>query len=465
MLTETLIGALETRGIDGETASRLGWSGTKQSDGREFLAIPYFRDGVQVGRKYRTLTGEKKFLQDKGSEQCLYNLDAIKEADGAAIVITEGEMDCAIALQCGFLAVSVPNGAPQESVQGEGKKYAYLTDLPADGEYILAVDADQPGANLLHDLALRLGRHRCKWVRYPAGCKDLNDLYLKEGARGVGKAIREAEWLKIEGLYKMSALPPEPDYEPIDCPIDGMRMHYRIRQCDLTIITGIPSYGKTSFVNRMVANMALQHGWKTCFASFEQSPRRDHLRNLRTIFARRPAYLLPDDLRNAADAWIDDVFCFISPSLEDEVTLDWALEKCAAAVIQYGCKMIVLDPWNEMDHEYPREMSLTQYTGFAIKQLKRFARKYRVHMVVVAHPAKMQKNKDGEYPIPGLYDISDSSHWNNKADIGIVVHRDEQGGLVKVVKSRYHDIIGKPGEVRLKFDDYCYDYTPIHTAA
>jgi hypothetical protein len=45
-----------------------------------------------------------------------------------------------------------------------------------------------------------------------------------------------------------------------------------------------------------------------------------------------------------------------------------------------------------------------------------------------------------------------SANWYNKADLGVIVHREnEDDTLIKVQKSRYHEVIGKPGEVRMQF--------------
>ncbi len=71
--------------------------------------------------------------------------------------------------------------------------------------------------------------------------------------------------------------------------------------------------------------------------------------------------------------------------------------------------------------------------------------------MVVAHPAKMQRNKDDAYSVPTLYDISDSAHWYNKVDVGIVVHRGDKGDIVRIAKSKYHTEIGIPGDVDVKF--------------
>jgi twinkle protein len=117
--------------------------------------------------------------------------------------------------------------------------------------------------------------------------------------------------------------------------------------------------------------------------------------------------------------------------------------------------VIVIDPWNEMDHARNRDETTTEYTGRAIKAFKRFARKFMVHMIVVAHPSKQMKDKEGNYTIPTLYDISDSAHWYNKADLGVVVHREsENNSIIRVSKSRYHDEIGVPGEVNATYQFY-----------
>lgn len=473
MLIPRHIEILESRGLDGETMSRLGWKTVEgQNDGSDWIEIPYFRRGEVVGRKFRTITGEKKFYQEKGSEQCLYNLDCLQElSEAIPVVITEGEMDCVIAIQCGYIAVSVPNGAPSREIADEDtKKFDYLDDLPDRNPVILAVDGDGPGAILLHELAKRIGRARCQWIRYPkklipdgAGgerqIKDLNEVFQIYGQKGVEEVFKRAEWVKLDGLYRMSEITPAAEFPAMDCMIDGFGDYYKIRQGDVSVVTGMPSHGKTTFVNEVICNMAWHHGWNICVGSFEQNPKPDHQRYLRTYHLRKPANLVPDQSENmkAADAWIENHFYFIIPDVDSEefATIDWLLERAAQAVLRHSCKLIVIDPWNEMDHHRPQGMSLTEYTGWAIKQIKRFARKYQVHVIVVAHPSKMERGKDGTYPMPTLYDISDSSHWFNKPDIGIIVHRNEYMlNQIKVQKCRYVGTIGQPGSIWMQYDTY-----------
>lgn len=462
--------ALDGRGLDASLALKMGWRSlpAKSAGGDPALVIPFFRSEQVVNRKYRTriTPGDKgKLWQDAGGVQCFWNEDVLRDGTllKMPLVITEGEFDALSAIQCGFVrTVSVPAGAPDQPVplDHEGAKYAFLDmarpflGVDRCPEIILAVDGDEKGSFLLHDLSIRLGRFRCKFVTYPkrkdgsgARCKDLNEVLMAYGERGVVETLKRAQWLKVDGIFRMSELPPVPPAQSYDIGFPRLRENLRVRLGDFWVVTGIPSMGKTTFVNDLCCRLASISGLGIAFASFEQSPQKDHKRNLRTWHAQRPVHMQTLEETDAADRWIDQHFSFIYPSEDDDVSLEWVLDRCEAAVVQHGVKVVVIDPWNEMDHARAPGESLTEYTGRAIKAFKRFAKKFQVLLIVVAHPAKLQKDKDGLYAVPSLYDISDSAHWYNKADAGIVVHRSEAGSIIRVSKSRYHDEIGKPGEV------------------
>jgi len=464
-LTQKQIDILEGRGINVELAVRMGWRSAGRSGYGETIEIPYYRGGREVNCKTRSIEGEKRFHQVEGGEKCLYNVDAIRDVGDEPLIITEGEMDSMIALQCGYVAVSVPDGAPKDAIgDKQTVKYDYLRDVPPGlKKIILATDGDNAGANLLHDLGIRLGKHRCQWVKYPPGCKDLNDVFKAWGSTGVREIIAVAQYLHIDGLHRLSELPPRPEMAACDIGIAAMKDHLKLRPGDFSVMTGIPSHGKSTFANQLAFNMAKNHGWHICFASFEQEPQTEHRKALRTLYHGRPAYLQGNEDMTAADRWIDEHFSFIVPDEDSNEWFDiaWLKDRMAAAVTRHNAKMIVIDPWNELDHVFnSHEMTLTQYVGSSIKELKRFARRFIVHVMVIAHPAKLQKDKkDGTYPIPSAYDISDSAHWYNKTDQIIVVHRTKANNtLIRVAKSRYHYALGKPGDVELRFDDYTYRY-------
>lgn len=448
---------LESRKLDPETASRLGITA---SEGR--IEIPYRREGEIKNRKYRSLTA-KKFWQD-GGKQFVWNYDVL--LDGSLeqpVLITEGEFDALAAIQSGYpRTISVPNGGTLESVNLD-----WLADIEGllDSDVILAFDNDEVGHNLLEQASNFLGRARCKWIKYPQGCKDLNDVLVAHGEKGVMECIAAADWVAVKGFYRMEQLAPIPYRQGMTAGMGILDDHMKLRLGDFSICTGIPGHGKTTFLNDFINRIIAKYGHRVCFASFEQPPQSDHLRALRTWYAGKLVKNMTEDEIKRADKWINEKFMFIVPGDDDTVSMEWLLERMATVVIRYGVKIVVIDPWNEMDHQRPQGVSLTEYTGRAIRHLKAFAKKFGVHVMVVAHPAKMLRDRNGKYPIPTLYDISDSSHWANKADLGFVVHRDqEEGDTIRIVKSRHHTEIGKPGIVDVKFSQENARYTVVDNA-
>jgi twinkle protein len=469
---------LAARGIDVELADKLGLASMRRGDG-DALVIPFVREGQVVRRKYRRFDvteGGAKWQQDKGGQRIAYNEDCLRDDSllELPLIVTEGELDAVAAIQAGFpRTISVPDGAPppgdrsKDELEG-GSKYEWLKDIRAllskdrVPEIILATDADDNGAALMQDLSVLFGRYRCKFLTYPKAparanlgrerCKDLNEVLQFYGSKGLVETIHRAQWLRVDGVYRMGELPPLPAsviYEPRH---ELFRENFKCRLGDFSVITGTPGFGKTSFANDLFCGIAYDHNLAIAWASFEQEPQRDHRRNLRSWFTGRREIDLTPPERDAADRWIDAMHLFLIPREDEDATLDWLLEKMELAVARYAARIIVIDPWNELEHDRRQGESETEYIGRAIRTLKRFAKAFKVHICVIAHPTKSVKDGDGNYKMPTLYDISGSANWYNKADLGVIVHREnEDDTLIKVQKSRYHEVIGKPGEVRMHF--------------
>lgn len=465
-----LLDILAERGIDAELADRLGLA-SRLEGGDEALVIPFVREGRVVRRKWRTFGPERRFGADKGAVRCAFNEDCLRDASltSLPLLITEGELDAIAAIQAGFpRTISVPDGAPQKPVEGaeESKAYAWLADIrrllgkEQVGEIILAVDGDEPGAALMHDLSVLLGRYRCKFLTYPKSkkdrgrerCKDLNEVLEDWGAKGVVETVARAQWLKVNGVYRMGDLPPLPPqvvYEPRH---ELLRENFKVRLGDFSVVTGTPGFGKTSWVNDVFCGIACDNDLTIAWASFEQAPQRDHRRALRSWFCGAFEWTLDHIQVAAADRWIEAKHLFLIPTEDEDATLEWLLDKMEVAATRHGARIFIIDPWNELEHDRRRDESETEYIGRAIRTLKRFAKAFQVHICVVAHPTKSIKDGDGKYKMPTLYDISGSANWYNKTDLGVIVHREnETDTLIKVQKSRYHEIIGKPGEILTQF--------------
>jgi twinkle protein len=219
------------------------------------------------------------------------------------------------------------------------------------------------------------------------------------------------------------------------------------------VVTGTAGSGKSTWVNQLVAQMSILHGLTVGIASFEMRI---------NPFVTEVLLNTYRDMGNnisKIDDWLEDSFVFIAPEPDKEnfqFNIDWLIEKASAAVIRYGIRILVVDPWNEVEHAVlPRE-NHSDYIGRAIRALKRFGREFDVLVIIVAHPAKY-----GAQKAPSditLYDISDSAHFANKADFGVVIARsggDFTGNYVSdimIKKVRYQPVTGQLGSVSLVYD-------------
>jgi len=419
---------IEARGISVELAEALGLE-TTRDDGGYWLTVPYLDSGEIVNHKYR-MTAEKRHRMDTGAPMLFWNADAISHPEvvaGTALVITEGEWDALAAMTAGIRhVVSVPNGAPAERTQEpeNAKRYEFvwrhLADLDKVKTFILATDDDGPGRALAADLASLLGADRCRFVVYPEGCKDLNDVALAHGHSRVVEILNGAKPYPIAGLFCLEDFPPTAE---LTCwptgiaPLDGAMF---IVPGTLTAFTGYANIGKSTILSSIMAAQMMA-GRSVCVAPFETDIAilRD---SLRLVMLRcSTAELRTRDCR-AVDRLINERLSIIYQSVDEdeEMDLERFLELCRVAVVRDGVKMIVLDPWNELEHKRRRDETETDYTNRALRAMRRFAARYQVAFWVVAHPAKPMPGTSG---VPRGYQISGSAAWANKPHYGLTYHR------------------------------------------
>ena len=438
------------------------------------IAFPYYRGDEVVNVKYRDK--DKNFKLSKGAERILYGLNDLAETT----VICEGEIDKLSLDEAGITnSVSVPDGAPAENTQNFGSKFDYLSDpiLETVQKWIIAVDNDGPGKRLQEELIRRFGAEKCSVVQFPEGCKDANDVLKTHGKAVLSDLIASAIPVPISGTFIASEVAGEllDMYgeglsRGVFCGWKDLDEFYTCMPGQLNIVTGIPGHGKSEFVDALCVQLAHFHGWRTAFYSPENYPVKLHVAKLAEKYVGRPFNSGPVERMSEyelsrAMAWIDGHFRWIMP---EQPSLDEILDKARSLVARDGIRVLVIDPWNEVEHSRPSGMSETEYISVALSQIRRFARKHDVAVFVVAHPQKLIKDKDGFYPVPNPYDISGSANWRNKADNCFAVWRnladDRYPVEIHIQKIKFK-ICGKIGKVDLTYDKLTGIYRDSYKSA
>ena len=436
------------------------------------IQFPYFRNGEIVNVKYRD--GRKYFRMVGGAERLLYGWDDI---EGDTLLICEGEMDKLALEVAGYTScVSVPDGAPAPTAKNYESKFDFLlsaeTLLQPLRRIILAVDNDAPGEKLAEELARRLGPERCYRVTWSSECKDANDVLMSHGAAVLRECIEHAHPWPVSGIVTVDMLSAAIDHIYAHGMQRGcspgwlsVSRHYTVRPGELTIVTGIPSHGKSQWVSAMVVNLAQAVDWRFALFSPENYPLERYAALLMEQYTGLPfdgpSTRMAPPVKDDAKQWLDAHVSFLMPE-DDSPTIARLLDLAKVQVYRQGIKGLILDPWNEIEHSRPERQNETEYISHVLTQVRRFARLHGVHVWIVAHPTKLVKAQKGDYagqyPPPTPYDISGSAHWRNKADNCVTIWRDIEANNdlveVHVQKVRFREI-GKPGMVELVYEPAC----------
>ncbi len=469
VLSEPLVKWFEGRGINQSTLIKM-----KVSEGLEYMPqknkevntiqFNYFLNEELINVKYRT--ADKCFKLVSNAELIPYNIDSIFGQKDC--IITEGEIDCLTFVQCGFNAVvSVPNGATTNLEYLD----RFIESHFDDKEVIyIAADIDKKGLELREELVRRLGAERCKIVTYGDGCKDANELLncIGQGAVAVFNAVKDARDVKIDGIFEINDVS-----EQLDSLLEeGLHKGATTGHLDfdnlisfevgrLLVVTGIPSHGKSEFVDELLYRLNLVHKWKIAYFSPENHPLQVHVSKIISKLTGKSfdkKYLKQHEYEEARDMMQDNYF-FIDPKESSDI--DTVLEKARWLVRKRGIKILVIDPFNKLEHNIQGGMSETQYISKFLDRLIMFAKQHSVLMVLVAHPTKMKMEK-GVFDLPNLYSINGSSHFYNKTDFGICVFRNEETGLVDVhVQKVKFKHLGRSGLAKFHYNIGNGRYVPF----
>lgn len=464
--SDKLIAYMANRGISVSTMEEL-----KVSEGEEYMPqkkalcntvqFNYFRDGELINTKFRT--GDKQFKLVQDAELIPYNLDAIKDSEEC--IICEGEMDALSIHEAGLTnVISVPAGANRNLTWLDSCMETYFDNKKV---IIIASDNDKNGTILKNELIRRFGAYRCKVVEYGEGCKDSNDHIVKYGKDSLKQAILGAIEVKVEGVFTMADIEQNLDVLYRDGLQQGNTIGHANFDClcsfitkMLCVITGIPSYGKSEWLDEMVCRLNIRYGWKFAYFSPENEPLELHSSKLIERLTGERFTGMSTVNYNMAKKHINDNFYFVIPS--DDFSLDSILNLALVVVRKYGIKGLVIDPFNYIERQSDSKEKDTEQINKILAKLKRFAKNNDIIIFLVAHPTKLIRNKDGFYDAPDLYSISGSANFNNRADFGLCVHRhfgEDEYTEIHCLKVRFRHL-GTKGTAYFKYNKRNGRYTP-----
>lgn len=482
-LTQEALDFLRNRCISESVAKEAGLFSVKHYINAEqnyvnCIGFPYFSGGKETGSKIRSI--QSKGFSCTNALRSFFNIDNVVE--GETLFIVEGEIDALSLMEVGVdSVVSVPNGAVNKLSTGqvdprEDKGFSFLWDARSALEkaemIVIATDADSSGKAMAEEIARRLGKEKCWKIEWPDGHKDANEVLTLLGKSALVDILERPTPWPVAGVYDADHFRDAVKQMYTDGIAGGLSTGYgNVDELyttvagQLTVVTGMPSSGKSEFIDQIMMNQAKNYGHKFAVCSFENEPRL-HIAKFLSKYVGKPFFdghtprLDPQELDDAYD-FIREHLIFLHHQESDMTTLDDIIDRLKIAVMRHGIRGAVIDPYNYIDR--PKDMAETEWISQMLTRLRVFAQASEIHLWFVAHPTKMPR-EGGAIPVPKGNDIAGSAAWFAKADFGLTVHRpspeDSDVSQIHCWKCRYN-WCGKQGQVELVFDRLTSRYREV----
>ena len=213
---------------------------------------------------------------------------------------------------------------------------------------------------------------------------------------------------------------------PLGVPL--LDKHFKRVKGELTIVSGIGNYGKSSFMKWEMVFRMVKFGEKVAIFTPEELPAEQFYHDLVEIYFGKDC--TPNNYnRPSYDAYMkvykmigEHIFMVYPKNVSP--TPDYVKEVFLSMIIKHGVDRVVIDPFNQMANDYTKGGGRSdKYLETFLSDCTRFARKNNVYFDIVVHPHKMRKGEDGNYPCPEVFDLADGAMWNNKADNILIYHR------------------------------------------
>jgi twinkle protein len=366
-----------------------------------------------------------------------------------------------------ILLTKIPEGMEKVIVFPEDDEgiFQYISDrwpeLQNADKHVFLPNDECFDFSFKQEICRRIGAERVFVAQYPPGHTELEDLEVID----LSELAEKAKPIPIDGIYKAHDFRENLDHlydngetPGASCGFVSLDRYYTVKQGQLTIVTGIPSHGKSEFTDAILVNLAQKHGLKFAVFSPENYPTQRHIVKLVRKYIGK-AYgatykgTMSKVEKDKGIDFVDKHFSFIN-SPEITFPISKILELTRISIAREGINGLLIDPWNEVDHARPQNLSETEYISQTLTEVRKFARQYNIHIWIVAHPTKRKKEYWKEPPI--LYDISGSAHWFNKADNGITVYREDVTNnncptMISITKVRFREN-GRPGDIELRYN-------------
>jgi len=249
-------------------------------------------------------------------------------------------------------------------------------------------------------------------------------------------------------------------------PLDIPGLELRSSPGKLLGVLASPKSGKTTFLAWLILRS------KIPFVVFspENAPIAEYATIMFHMMTGKPFHRGPNERMSRDDvekciAILDKRVMFLNIAPKNRY-IDTILQKAEVCVDKYGMQGVLINPWNRLiENESDRQLNKTDFIGRCLDAFEYFGQRKNVHTWYAMHPRKLQKDKDGNYPVPTFWDADGRAHHYNKISSGLILHRPgdddlrEQGIVDVFCPVVRWSVLGEDGQTTLEYNKYQATYS------
>lgn len=432
------------------------------ADEKGNIVFPFYRNEELVYVKFRkprkhTKEDGPKEWQLSNTESILFGMDMV--SFNKPLVICEGEIDALSIYEAGVTnVVSVPCGCT--NMDWINNCYDWLENFQ---QIILFGDSDEPGIEMTMTLMKRLGEDRCMIPKdyppfivgekdYGRPCKDANEILFAYGPDGLKQFLDQCEPAPVKGILNLADVPfVDPTTQPrimtgipaLDNMIGGLG------EGSVSILSGKRGEGKSTIGGEIMLN-AIKQGYPVAAYSGElsaykflewimlQATENKYIAYKTDMRSGKNICYVEPTIQQRIKDWISGKFyLFDNGYISDDNMQDSILKCFEVCAKRYGCKLFLVD--NLMSALISPDEENKAQARFT-SAMKAFASKYKVSVLIVAHPRKEKADQTFTND-----SVSGSSVITNLADCVLSIEKPN----IRVTKNRD---FGTTGLIQCGFD-------------
>ena len=243
-------------------------------------------------------------------------------------------------------------------IDGHKQLFAFLKNRPGETLEMYSGDLRTHG---LHDVYITILNNPILGIFDPKNIIELQREYLKDQykiakknfdgdrAHKYWKRLQDTVSVDSSSLYSEETIRAEiSDASHNGLGIDVHKTgliddYYTPIRKHTTVITGIPSSGKSNFMDAMSVRLAVKYGWKFLMFSPESQPLKLHLMNIAQKYISMPVMGTKQDTKKIEE-FITKHYEFINTNeIDHNIDLILALAKSRPL------DAVIIDPWNEIE--------------------------------------------------------------------------------------------------------------------